>query len=162
MLQLLAPMKKEIGYAVSKGALHQATLTLSDELIGRGITVNTVGVLHTENCVISGFVNGLAYVASTGGKIFIKDTIIRGGENVYPREVEEFLYTHPDVRDVQVVGVPDLRFGAIEERARRAYEDAGYEVLAIDLPPFGGSGVAAVVCAATSPTSGISPGRNSA
>jgi fatty-acyl-CoA synthase len=41
----------------------------------------------------------------------IKDMIIRGGENVYPREIEEFLYTHPDVVDVQVIGVPDLRFG---------------------------------------------------
>ena len=41
----------------------------------------------------------------------IKDMIIRGGENVYPREIEEFLYGHPDVADVQVVGVPDERFG---------------------------------------------------
>jgi len=41
----------------------------------------------------------------------IKDMIIRGGENVYPREIEEFLYTHPDVADVQVVGVPDERYG---------------------------------------------------
>ena len=40
-----------------------------------------------------------------------KDMIIRGGENVYPREIEEYLYTHPDVADVQVVGVPDLRYG---------------------------------------------------
>jgi fatty-acyl-CoA synthase len=41
----------------------------------------------------------------------IKDMIIRGGENVYPREIEEFLYTHPDVVDVQVIGVPDERYG---------------------------------------------------
>ena len=41
----------------------------------------------------------------------IKDMIIRGGENVYPREIEEFLYTHPDVADVQVIGVPDERYG---------------------------------------------------
>ena len=41
----------------------------------------------------------------------IKDMIIRGGENVYPREIEEFLYTHPKIADVQVVGVPDERFG---------------------------------------------------
>src|SRR5205085_1834666 len=40
-----------------------------------------------------------------------KDMIIRGGENVYPREIEEFLYTHPDVADVQVIGVPDERYG---------------------------------------------------
>src|SRR5260370_1529729 len=41
----------------------------------------------------------------------IKDMIIRGGENIYPREVEEFLYTHPDIADVQVFGVPDERYG---------------------------------------------------
>ena len=41
----------------------------------------------------------------------IKDMIIRGGENVYPREIEEFLYTHPDIVEVQVVGVPDARYG---------------------------------------------------
>lgn len=48
------------------------------------------------------------YVAITGR---IKDMVIRGGENVYPREVEEFLYSHPDVLDVQVIGVPDDRYG---------------------------------------------------
>ncbi len=41
----------------------------------------------------------------------IKDMVIRGGENIYPREIEEFLYTHPDIEDVQVIGVPDERFG---------------------------------------------------
>ena len=41
----------------------------------------------------------------------IKDMVIRGGENIYPREVEEFLFRHPDVRDVQVVGVPDEKYG---------------------------------------------------
>ena len=41
----------------------------------------------------------------------IKDMVIRGGENVYPREVEEFLYTHPDILDAQVIGVPDARYG---------------------------------------------------
>jgi fatty-acyl-CoA synthase len=40
-----------------------------------------------------------------------KDMIIRGGENIYPREIEEFLYGHPEIRDVQVVGVPDARYG---------------------------------------------------
>lgn len=41
----------------------------------------------------------------------IKDMIIRGGENVYPREIEEFLYTHPKISDVQVIGVPDAKYG---------------------------------------------------
>ena len=41
----------------------------------------------------------------------IKDMVIRGGENIYPREIEEFLYQHPDIEDVQVVGVPDEKYG---------------------------------------------------
>jgi fatty-acyl-CoA synthase len=41
----------------------------------------------------------------------LKDMIIRGGENIYPREIEEFLYTHPKVLDVQIIGVPDEKFG---------------------------------------------------
>jgi fatty-acyl-CoA synthase len=41
----------------------------------------------------------------------IKDMIIRGGENIYPREIEEFLYTHPAVQDVQVIGVPSVKYG---------------------------------------------------
>jgi fatty-acyl-CoA synthase len=41
----------------------------------------------------------------------IKDMVIRGGENIYPREIEEFLYGHPDIVDVQVIGVPDPRYG---------------------------------------------------
>jgi fatty-acyl-CoA synthase len=41
----------------------------------------------------------------------IKDMIIRGGENIYPREIEEFLYTHDEIEDVQVIGVPDERYG---------------------------------------------------
>ncbi|MEU0543662.1 AMP-binding protein [Nocardia sp. NPDC005978] len=48
------------------------------------------------------------YVAITGR---IKDMVIRGGENIYPREIEEFLYTHPDVLDAQVIGVPDAKYG---------------------------------------------------
>ncbi|MCW2936361.1 MAG: putative acyl-CoA synthetase YngI, partial [Actinomycetia bacterium] len=48
------------------------------------------------------------YLSITGR---IKDMVIRGGENIYPREVEEFLYTHPDILDVQVVGVPDAKYG---------------------------------------------------
>jgi fatty-acyl-CoA synthase len=41
----------------------------------------------------------------------IKDMVIRGGENVYPREIEEFLYRHPRIQDVQVIGVPDHKYG---------------------------------------------------
>ena len=48
------------------------------------------------------------YLSITGR---IKDMVIRGGENLYPREIEEFLYTHPDILDAQVIGVPDSRYG---------------------------------------------------
>jgi fatty-acyl-CoA synthase len=41
----------------------------------------------------------------------IKEMVIRGGENIYPREIEEFLHTHPDILDAQVIGVPDARYG---------------------------------------------------
>jgi fatty-acyl-CoA synthase len=64
----------------------------------------------------------------------IKDMIIRGGENIYPREIEEFLYTHPEITDVQVFGLPDERYGeeicawvvvkdgsALDEEAVRAF-----------------------------------------
>jgi fatty-acyl-CoA synthase len=59
----------------------------------------------------------------------IKDMVIRGGENVYPREVEEFLHTHPDIDDAQVIGVPDDKYGEeicvwIRMRADRAPLDA--------------------------------------
>ena len=50
----------------------------------------------------------LGYVNIVGR---IKDMIIRGGENVYPREIEEFLYTHPAIADAQVIGVPSAKYG---------------------------------------------------
>jgi fatty-acyl-CoA synthase len=60
----------------------------------------------------------------------IKDMVIRGGENIYPREIEEFLYTHPDVEDVQVIGVPDDRYG--EELCAWVRMRAGAEPLDAD------------------------------
>jgi fatty-acyl-CoA synthase len=67
------------------------------------------------------------YVAIVGR---IKDMVIRGGENVYPREVEEFLYTHPDIADVQVIGVPDDYYGeelcawiVLREGARDSFDE---------------------------------------
>ncbi|MDL9946542.1 AMP-binding protein [Gordonia sp. ABSL11-1] len=61
--------------------------------------------MHTGDLAI---MDGDGYIQITGR---IKDMIIRGGENIYPREIEEFLYTHPDVLDAQVVGVPDDKYG---------------------------------------------------
>ncbi|MCE2511864.1 MAG: AMP-binding protein [Acidimicrobiia bacterium] len=67
--------------------------------------IDTDGWMHTGDLAV---MDDEGYVNIVGR---IKDMIIRGGENVYPREVEEFLYTHPDVVEVQVIGVPDVRYG---------------------------------------------------
>jgi fatty-acyl-CoA synthase len=64
----------------------------------------------------------------------IKDMIIRGGENVYPREIEEFLHTHPKVNDVQVIGIPDAKYG--EEIAAWVKLKPGEEVRAEELKEF--------------------------
>ncbi|WP_433759891.1 AMP-binding protein [Nocardia sp. CA-135398] len=61
--------------------------------------------MHTGDI---GVMDGDGYLAITGR---IKDMVIRGGENIYPREIEEFLYTHPDILDAQVIGVPDPKYG---------------------------------------------------
>ncbi|WP_411283097.1 AMP-binding protein [Lapillicoccus sp.] len=63
------------------------------------------GWMHTGDIAV---MDDDGYVQITGR---IKDMVIRGGENVYPREIEEFLYTHPDILDAQVIGVPDERYG---------------------------------------------------
>ncbi|MXZ35953.1 MAG: AMP-binding protein, partial [Acidobacteria bacterium] len=67
--------------------------------------IDSEGWLHTGDLAT---LDEEGYCRITGR---VKDMIIRGGENVYPREIEEFLYTHPAVSDVQVVGVPDARMG---------------------------------------------------
>jgi fatty-acyl-CoA synthase len=61
--------------------------------------------MHTGDL---GTMDDAGYVAIVGR---IKDMVIRGGENIYPREIEEFLYGHPDIDDVQVIGVPDEKYG---------------------------------------------------
>jgi fatty-acyl-CoA synthase len=67
--------------------------------------IDAEGWMHTGDLAV---MDDEGYVNIVGR---IKDMIIRGGENVYPREIEEFLYGHPRIRDVQVVGVPDERYG---------------------------------------------------
>ena len=66
--------------------------------------IDAAGWMHTGD---QATIDGEGYCKIVGR---IKDMVIRGGENVYPREIEEFLYTHPKVADVQVIGVPDERF----------------------------------------------------
>jgi fatty-acyl-CoA synthase len=85
------------GYSVMLGYWNEPEKT--DEAIDRA------GWMHTGDLAT---MDADGYVRIVGRS---KDMIIRGGENVYPREIEEFLYTHPDVADVQVVGVPDERYG---------------------------------------------------
>lgn len=67
--------------------------------------VDAAGWMHTGDLAV---MDDAGYVNISGR---IKDMVIRGGENIYPREIEEFLYSHPDVADVQVIGVPDEKYG---------------------------------------------------
>jgi fatty-acyl-CoA synthase len=64
----------------------------------------------------------------------IKDLVIRGGENVYPREVEEYLYRHPKIQDVQVFGIADAKYG--EELCAWVRLKAGEDLSACDLQAF--------------------------
>ncbi len=85
------------GYSVMQGYWNDEARTAD--------AIDADGWMHTGDLAVmadDGYVNIVGR---------IKDMVIRGGENVYPREVEEFLYTHPDVEDVQVIGVPDDRYG---------------------------------------------------
>ncbi|MET0188383.1 MAG: AMP-binding protein, partial [Pseudonocardia sediminis] len=85
------------GYSVMLGYWNQQEKT--DEVLDRARWMHTGDIAVMDD---DGYVN------ITGR---IKDMVIRGGENVYPREIEEFLYTHPDILDAQVIGVPDVKYG---------------------------------------------------
>ena len=85
------------GYSVMLGYWNQPDKTAEAIDAARWMHTGDLGVMDDDG-----------YLNITGR---IKDMVIRGGENVYPREIEEFLYTHPDVLDAQVVGVPDERYG---------------------------------------------------
>ncbi|WP_404452744.1 AMP-binding protein [Virgibacillus necropolis] len=85
------------GYHVMKGYYNNEEATQS--------AIDPDGWLHTGDLAVM-HENG--YLEITGR---MKDMIIRGGENIYPREIEEFLYQHPDVLDVQVIGLPDKKYG---------------------------------------------------
>ncbi|HEU5013779.1 MAG TPA: AMP-binding protein [Roseiflexaceae bacterium] len=85
------------GYSVMLGYWDNAEATRGAIDVARWMHTGDLAVMDDE-----GYVNIVGR---------IKDMIIRGGENVYPREVEEFLYTHPKIQDVQVIGVPDERYG---------------------------------------------------
>jgi fatty-acyl-CoA synthase len=82
--------------------------------------IDAGGWMHTGDLAV---MDEAGYVKIVGR---IKDMVIRGGENVYPREIEEFLYGHPGVADVQVIGVPDERYG--EELMAWIIPRAGAEI----------------------------------
>lgn len=85
------------GYSVMLGYWEEPERTAE--------AVDPAGWMHTGDLAV---LRRDGYVEIVGR---IKDMIIRGGENIYPREIEEFLYTHPKIADVQVVGVPDGKYG---------------------------------------------------
>lgn len=85
------------GYHVMKGYYKNQEATES--------AIDPEGWLHTGDLAT---MDENGYFKITGR---LKDMIIRGGENIYPREIEEFLYTHPKIRDVQVIGVPSAKYG---------------------------------------------------
>ena len=85
------------GYIVMRGYWNDEEATR--------LVIDPARWMHTGDLAT---IDELGYVNIVGR---IKDMIIRGGENVYPREIEEFLYTHPDVVDVQVIGVPSEKYG---------------------------------------------------
>lgn len=85
------------GYSVMLGYWNNETATRN--------AIDRARWMHTGDLAT---IDEEGYVKIVGR---IKDMIIRGGENIYPREIEEFLYTHPKISDVQVIGVPDLKYG---------------------------------------------------
>lgn len=85
------------GYHVMKGYYKNLDATME--------AIDPEGWLHTGDLAV---MNEAGYCTITGR---LKDMIIRGGENIYPREIEEYIYTHPKVLDVQVIGIPDEKYG---------------------------------------------------
>ena len=85
------------GYSVMLGYWNDAERTAE--------AIDDAGWMHTGDLAT---MDDDGYLNIVGR---IKDMVIRGGENVYPREIEEFLYSHPAIADVQVIGVPDVKYG---------------------------------------------------
>ncbi len=87
------------GYNIMKGYYKMPEETAN--------AIDKDGWLHTGDLAT---MNEDGYYKITGR---LKDMIIRGGENIYPKELEELIYTHPQVKDVQVIGVPDIKYGEV-------------------------------------------------
>ncbi|MEO7006172.1 MAG: AMP-binding protein [Terrimesophilobacter sp.] len=110
------------GYAVMSGYWNQPEKTAE--------AIDAEGWMHTGDLAQ---MDEDGYISIEGR---IKDVVIRGGENIYPREIEEFLYQHPSIQDVQVIGVPDAKYG--EELAACVILKPGAAPLtAADVAEFG-------------------------
>lgn len=113
------------GYSVMKGYYKMPEATAQ--------AIDKDGWLHSGDLAV---VDEEGYFHITGR---IKDMIIRGGENIYPKELEEFLYTHPQVKDVQVIGVPDKNYGeevcacVILKKGENVTEDELKEYIRVNL-----------------------------
>ncbi|HZR42348.1 MAG TPA: AMP-binding protein, partial [Ktedonobacteraceae bacterium] len=126
-----APLDKRVG---TVGVIHpHLEIKIVDPTTGKVVPIGSPGELCTRGySVMLGYWNNAEATAQAIDRAHwmhtgdlatmdaegyinivgrIKDMIIRGGENIYPREIEEFLYTHPKVSDVQVIGVPDPKYG---------------------------------------------------
>jgi fatty-acyl-CoA synthase len=108
------------GYSVMKGYWNDPERTAE--------SIDADGWLHSGDLAV---MDDAGYVKIVGR---LKDMIIRGGENVYPREIEEYLFTHPDVVDAQVIGVPDERFG--EQIMAWVQKREGSDLSELDLIDF--------------------------
>lgn len=108
------------GYSVMQGYWNDPERTAE--------TIDAGGWLHSGDLAV---MDSDGYVQIVGR---IKDMIIRGGENIYPREIEEFLYQHPAISEVQVFGVPDEKMG--EEVCAWIQLNAGHELSADDVKAF--------------------------
>ncbi|MGO1398734.1 MAG: AMP-binding protein [Brevibacterium yomogidense] len=104
------------GYSVMLGYWGEPEKTAEAIDAGRWMRTGDLGIMDEDG-----------YVDVTGR---IKDMVIRGGENIYPREIEEFFYRHPGIQDIQVVGVPDEKYG--EELMAWVVTAEGYDSLTAD------------------------------
>ena len=113
MKQVIARMgmtEVQIAYGMTETS-PVSTQTRADDSVEWGEPEKTAEAIDAGRWMHTGdlaVMDDEGYLNITGR---IKDMVIRGGENIYPREIEEFLYTHPDVLDAQVIGVPDDKYG---------------------------------------------------
>src|SRR6516225_6504605 len=108
-VKIIDPETSQVGPRGTPGELctrgYSVMLGYWDDEAQTRAAIDAARWMHTGDLAI---MDDAGYLNIAGR---IKDMVIRGGENIYPREVEEFLYAHPAIEDVQVIGVPDAKFG---------------------------------------------------